>query len=102
LIGVTIRDREKLARTRLDQGLPVDRASLISPPWLEPVLTLLMTATAIGAGLLLSAVFRGATPGLVWEGAAFLLGGAVGFLGLITVLSIQRRQRRRRGTQAQT
>lgn len=93
-IGIAIRDREKTARTRLDQGLPVDRASLLSPRWLEPVCAALLSVFAIGAGLLLDALFGNRTFVTVWVGTAFFAGSVLGFLLLIVVLRARRHRRR--------
>ncbi|KQO64281.1 hypothetical protein ASF23_17115 [Curtobacterium sp. Leaf261] len=93
-IGIAVRDREKTARTRLDQGLPVDRASLLSPRWLEPVCAVLLSVFAIGAGLLLDALFGNRTFVTVWVGTAFFAGSVLGFLLLIVVLRARRHRRR--------
>ncbi|WP_139200780.1 hypothetical protein [Curtobacterium sp. MMLR14_010] len=95
-IGIAIRDREKAARARLDQGLPADRASLLSPRWLEPVCAALLSVFAVGGGLLLDALFGNRTFVTVWVGTALLAGSVLGFLLLLVVL----RTRRQRGRTA--
>ncbi|MFZ7089351.1 hypothetical protein [Curtobacterium sp. RRHDQ10] len=97
-IGIAVRDRQKAARTRLDQGLPIDRAALLSRRWLEPVCAALLTGFAVGAGLLLDALFGDRTFVTVWVGTAFLAGTAGGFLLLLLLLVVLRARRRRRGT----
>ncbi|WP_146244618.1 hypothetical protein [Curtobacterium sp. MCPF17_018] len=93
-IGVAIRDREKAARARLDKGLPVDRASLLSPPWIEPVCAALIAGFAVGLGLLLDALFGHRTFVTVWVGLSFLVSSALGFLLLLIVLRALRRRGR--------
>ncbi|MDR6571550.1 hypothetical protein J2X60_000175 [Curtobacterium sp. 320] len=93
-IGVAIRDREQAARVRLDQGLPVDRASLLSPPWLEPVSAALLAGFAVGLGLLLDALLGHRTFVTVWVGLSFLISSSLGFLLLFIVLRALRRRGR--------
>lgn len=93
-IGIAFRDREKTARVRLDQGLPVDRSSLLSPAWLEPVCAALLTGFAVGAGLLLDALFGDRTSVTVWLGAAISVSSVLSFLILLVVLRTRRRWRR--------
>jgi hypothetical protein len=92
-IGIAIQDREKDARARLDQGLPVDRASLLSPPWLEPVCAALLTGGAIGVGLLLDALFGDRTFITLGVGSGLLAASALSFVGLVVVLRARRRRR---------
>lgn len=91
-IGVAIQDRQKAARARLDKGLPVDRASLRSPRWLEPVCAVLLTAFAIGLGLLLNAVLGHGTPTTLGVGSSLLAGSAIGLVGLFVALRATRRR----------
>lgn len=93
-IGIAIRDREKDARERLDQGRPVDRASLLSPLWLEPVCAALIAGFAVGLGLLLDALFGHRTFVTVQVGLRVLVSSAVGFVLLLVVLRARRRRRR--------
>ncbi|WIB72081.1 hypothetical protein [Curtobacterium sp. MCBD17_026] len=92
-IGIAIQDREKAARARLDRGLPVDRRSLLSPPWLEPTCAGLLTAVAVGLGMLINALFGHGTFVTTWVGAGVFLGGAASLV--ILLLALRRRRRRR-------
>lgn len=92
-IGVAIRDREQSARKRLDEGLPVDRASLLSPAWLEPVCAVLLIAASVGLSLVLDALFGHRTVVTTWFGAGLLVGSAAGFGALLLVLRAARRRR---------
>jgi ABC-type cobalamin transport system permease subunit len=96
VIGIAIRDREKAARARLDQGLAVDRRSLLSPPWLEPVCAVVLTGAAIGVGLLVDALFGHGRYVTAEIGACMLTGSAICYVGLLVVLRTLRRRRRRR------
>lgn len=93
-IGIAIRDREQAARDRLDQGLPVDRASLLSPPWLEPVCAALLSGSAIGVGLLLDALFGDRTFTTVGIGTIVLSSSILAFLLLLVVLRARRQRRK--------
>ena len=93
MIGITIQDRERAARARLDRGLPVDRRSLLSPPWLEPTCAVLLTGVAVGLGMLINALFGHSTSVTTWVGAGVFLGGAASLVGLLLVLRNRRRQR---------
>lgn len=85
-IGIAIQDRERAARARLDRGLPVDRRSLLSPPWLEPTCAVLLTGVAVGLGLLINALFGHGTFVTTWVGAVVFLGSAASLVALLLVL----------------
>jgi len=92
-IGIAIQDRERAARARLDRGLPVDRRSLLSPPWLEPTCAVLLTGVAVGLGMLINALFGHGTSVTTWVGAGVFLGSAATLVGLLLVLRNRRRRR---------
>lgn len=92
-IGIAIRDRERAARARSDQGLPVGRASLLAPSWLEPTCAALIAVFAVGLSLLLDALFGHRTFVTVWVGMSFMVSSALGYLLLIIVMRAQRRRR---------
>jgi hypothetical protein len=92
MIGITIQDRERAARARLDRGLPVDRRSLLSPPWLEPTCAVLLTGVAVGLGMLINALFGHGTSITAWVGAGVFLGSAASFVALVLVLRSRRRR----------
>ena len=92
MIGITIQDRERAARARLDRGLPVDRRSLLSPPWLEPTCAVLLTGVAVGLGMLINALFGHGTSVTTWVGAGVFLGSAASFVALVLVLRSRRRR----------
>ena len=92
MIGITIQDRERAARARLDRGLPVDRRSLLSPPWLEPTCAVLLTGVAVGLGMLINALFGHGTSIRAWVGAGVFLGSAASFVALVLVLRSRRRR----------
>jgi hypothetical protein len=92
MIGITIQDRERAARARLDRGFPVDRRSLLSPPWLEPTCAVLLTGVAVGLGMLINALFGHGTSITAWVGAGVFLGSAASFVALVLVLRSRRRR----------
>ncbi|MEV7761483.1 hypothetical protein [Curtobacterium flaccumfaciens] len=92
MIGITIQDRERAARARLDRGLPVDRRSLPSPPWLEPTCAVWLTGVAVGLGMLINALFGHGTSITAWVGAGVFLGSAASFVALVLVLRSRRRR----------
>ncbi|MBT1672371.1 hypothetical protein [Curtobacterium flaccumfaciens] len=92
MIGITIQDRERAARARLDRGFPVDRRSLLSPPWLEPTCAVLLTGVAVGLGMLINALFGQGTSITAWVGAGVFLGSAASFVALVLVLRSRRRR----------
>jgi len=92
-IGLAIADRQKAATARSEQGLPVDRASLLSPAWHEPVCAALLTTFTIGLGFLFGALFGVGTSATWWVGPCFLIGSGLGFLVLITVLRVRHHRR---------
>ncbi|MCS5494179.1 hypothetical protein [Curtobacterium flaccumfaciens] len=92
-IGIAIQDRERAARARLNRGLPVDRRSLLSPPWLEPTCAVLLTGVAVGLGMLINALFGHGTSVTTWVGAGVFLGSAASFVALVLVLRSRRRRR---------
>ncbi|MDT0233537.1 hypothetical protein [Curtobacterium sp. BRB10] len=91
-IGIAIQDRDRAARARLDRGLPVDRRSLLSPPWLEPTCAVLLTGVAVGLGMLINAVFGHGASVTTWVGAGVFLGSAASLVGLLLVLRDRRRR----------
>jgi len=91
-IGIAIQDRERAARARLDSGFPVDRRSLLSPPWLEPTCAVLLTGVAVGLGMLINALFGHGTSVTAWVGAGVFLGSAASFVALVLVLRSRRRR----------
>ena len=91
-IGIAIQDRERAARARLDRGLPGDRRSLLSPPWLEPTCAVLLTGVAVGLGMLINALFGHGTSITAWVGAGVFLGSAASFVALVLVLRSRRRR----------
>lgn len=93
MIGITIQDRERAARARLDRGLPADRRSLLSPPWLEPTCAVLLTGVAVGLGMLINALFGHGTSVTTWVGAGVFLGSAASLVGLLLVLRSRRSRR---------
>lgn len=92
MIGITIQDRERAARARLDRGFPVDRRSLLSPPWFEPTCAVLLTGVAVGLGMLINALFGHGTSITAWVGAGVFLGSAASFVALVLVLWSRRRR----------
>ncbi|WP_146247860.1 hypothetical protein [Curtobacterium sp. MCLR17_039] len=92
-IGIAIQDRERAARARQDRGLPVDRRSLRSPPWLEPTCAVLLTGVAVGLGMLINALFGHGTSVTTWVGAGVFLGSTASFAALVLVLRSRRRRR---------
>ncbi|MCS6583110.1 hypothetical protein [Curtobacterium citreum] len=91
-IGIAIQDRERAARARLDSGFPVDRRSLLSPPWLEPTCAVLLTGVAVGLGMLINALFGHGTSNTAWVGAGMFLGSAASLVALVLVLRSRRRR----------
>jgi hypothetical protein len=92
-IGIAIQDRERAARARQDRGLPVDRRSLLSPPWLEPTCAVLLTGVTVGLGMLINALFGHGTSVTTWVGAGVVLGSTASFAALVLVLRSRRRRR---------
>ncbi|WP_144765854.1 hypothetical protein [Curtobacterium sp. 9128] len=93
-IGIPIREREDLARTRLDRGQPVDRNSLLAQRWLEPTCALLLLGVVVGLGLLVGAFFAQRMSSTTWGGVVVLTCTALCFLVLVVVLRLRRRVRR--------
>jgi hypothetical protein len=85
-IGIAIQGRERAARARLDRGLPVDRRSLLSPPWLEPTCAVLLTGVVVGLGMLINALFGHGTFVTTWVGAGVFLVSAASLVALLLVL----------------
>jgi len=92
-IGIAIQDRERAACARQDRGLPVDRRSLRSPPWLEPTCAVLLTGVAVGLGMLINALFGHGTSVTTWVGVRVFLGSTASFAALVLVLRSRRRRR---------
>ncbi|OIH97800.1 hypothetical protein BIU97_01675 [Curtobacterium sp. MCBA15_009] len=90
--GLAIQDRQRAARDRADRGLSLDRRSLVGPPWREPLYTALLTAFAVGAGLLVHAIFGGWS-GTAALGAGLLLASAAAGAALVLVARARHRRR---------
>lgn len=84
-IGLPIQDRLATAKKRQEQGLPVSRRDLTGPPWLEPVLAVLLTVFAVGFGLALGFVVGDTSVRSLWMGLSLAVTSGLGALALIVV-----------------